>query len=581
MSNSGGGAKDGGAIDTNSTNFYRSMYHKEELAKQKFDDLQKLKENTKSLPPHVGHFMKKITHLLEKRSKKYGGTGHSILKGKLAKWDSMGYGYLTFESFKGLLYDLGFHKISMKEAKIVFDFYDAENIGKIRYRQLVHDACSGIRHYLSHPSTRSNNSFNDEENYETEFFKKAKTGKTPTMIERFKAKLFDTLMKKIAMKGGTIRSRIYEIFILWDRNLVDYLSIDDFRGAMRHLQLNLSLQEAKAVANYYAFERDPTKIAWKLLLADMTSNEGHYLSYPKTPTASERLANSVSERTDSYRSENYMFTGRPTLKPTNQLVEKWKIKVGESVKSRIIKSGDNCPAILEKYLRTWDIFLARKLPYDKFFGCIKQVGYIMTPDERIQVCKYYDTDNSGMVDYPVVLGDFQKLENSMLYHIEPSKSGRARAIAATVTSRVAIPKVLDKIHTKIRDAGEIAAKKFKVGDNKGKELLMGSCLRYDQKYQGKIKISDFKTMTSDLGISLTENEKRRLVSWYAVGDELNYRSMINAIYQLPVMSVSSSLLPDIDSRASAIAKEKSDIKRKFNKIVMKEQSLTKMKTKGA
>lgn len=275
--------------------------------------------SARALPPLARRFVKKLRRKLAVLVKRSGEYERILIRRAFLAWDADASGKLNARELVGAVKQLGL-SLSESEAREVVAAFDLRGEGEMTYQPVVEVVCEGVPHFTEIDEEVCTDAAAEESRLEgaraerglasaptpeedledekllSKLFTTRLSDQTPNVVvEEFKLALRKALERKVLHGGGTVESCLREAFLFWDGDASGELDVQEFRGAMKRVGLDLSRDAALQVVRYYdrngeAGKYENGEIHYKDIIDDVSRGVDHFLAHPSSSRGVESSA---------------------------------------------------------------------------------------------------------------------------------------------------------------------------------------------------------------------------------------------------------------------------------------------------
>ncbi|CAM9607524.1 unnamed protein product [Pylaiella littoralis] len=457
---------------------------------------------------------------------------------------------LNTKHFIGALSQMGV-PVTQQEAEEVMAHYSVEDAdtveAEIPIADLLNDAVKGAPGLLDDDQSVTGRLMGSSQSHrgvmETSETKKPVT----TMIKAFRAKLRELIDKRVRHVGGSPGHILKSLLLNWDTERNGALDNKQLRGALRTFNMRLSATQAAEVSRHYAKNGNEALGCDSMqLVEDVCGYDQGPFVYQTWKEASDQMGRgsdsssvATSGRENSHRNgdtsdrtqSSLHFTARPRKNLSNRLVDKFKLRLRDALEQTIKNKGGVSHAIIREAFLDWDTDASGKLNPRELVGALKRMGVRMTDDEANATVAYYDLDGTGEMSYELLCKEIEAMSHPMLSYIE--EVDVLSGLDQVVREPVAVKKALESIRAGVAVAARRAAESpDTLPPILGRDLLEGTCLRFDTQDNGVLGVDELRQIWRELKISLRKSETKALVAWFdrSTANRLHYADLCDAIF---------------------------------------------------
>ncbi|CAM9876571.1 unnamed protein product [Ectocarpus sp. 12 AP-2014] len=348
------------------------------------------------------------------------------------------------------------------------------------------------------------------------------------MIRAFRTKLQQVIDKRVKYAGGSPSRILKNLFLNWDTERIGALDTKQLRGALRTLNMRLSATQAKELTRFYAKNGDPAAGCDCMQLVDDVCgyDQGPFVhQLPKEQTdktggrdgsapvvASDgNPGNNTGEGSDRSHASLH-FTARPHEKPSNRVVDRFKVRLRDALEQTIKKKGGVSHAIIREAFLDWDADASGKLDPRELVGALKRMGVHASEDEANAVVEHYDLDGTGEMSYELLCKEIKTMSHPMLSYIEEVDvlNGLDRTVREPAVVKNAVERIRVGVTAAARRAAGSASTSLLMSP---RDLLEGTILRLDHQDSGLVGVDELRQVWRELKICLRTSETKAVVAW--------------------------------------------------------------------
>ena len=504
------------------------MAFKEHCKKEDFRHDQfyaaKTREFNRVLPLIILKFIGSIKRAVRQQMRTKGGTCYSIVRDLCLYWDADRSGKISVSELRGILRSLSLITTEEEEREII-RFYASEGDQiEMDYQDLLQDIQRGeptVIEYVTQEDElkkaknefyfeRVNRSFNE----------------CPKIVEQFVEVAQDYIATKMRNEGGTPHSIIRSLILQYDHDYSGGLNAIELQTAcIKSMKLQMSREQAEEIVKFYDL-RKTGQMQFDIFYPHVSSGTQPLLHYNvKTPRTLTKLRENLSK--------NPLITHEFNAKP-NKILEKFKIDVKLFLETKVKACGNSAKYWIFEAFHYWDPKGVKTLSnIDDIIGAARRLG-VEANDELGQILlNSYDRDNNGKMHYQILVDELTRDDahfisdaTTQIYMLEKHKSATAR-----------IPQSASRILIKFKTALEAYVRKSK-GNLFSRDILHGTCLRFDTNHTGKLSLQQLKQVCSELKLLNHTNDNENdediiaLISWFDTNGTktLDYNALTNQLY---------------------------------------------------
>jgi Ca2+-binding EF-hand superfamily protein len=348
------------------------------------------------MPSLVSQFIDAVRSVLHEKMRTDGGTELSHLRHAFLMFD---HDYSSALDVDELL--LSMHRnmglvISREQAEAVVKFYDRKNSGQMSYQLLLEDVIRGQPLLLQHPEITSRTLHSRRNKLKLNpFIPKPFIPFSNKIIERIKIKIRKELDQRIRYQGGSVKSWIRKAFMTWDPEYCGFITNwNDLQGAIRHLGVNITEEEAKVIMHAYdktsssssSTHSQSGKMDYNLFQQDLLKTDPTFLM-----DSTSFIKKDLNQMT---------ATGRT---PTNISMMIRKIRRGSEVYCRKSDGSIEPRDLLHGTLLRFDTSRTGKISIEDFIQAMNEIRVPLSRDEVRQLVLWFDSNGTERMDYSLLV----------------------------------------------------------------------------------------------------------------------------------------------------------------------------------
>jgi Ca2+-binding EF-hand superfamily protein len=498
---------------------------------------RRLREDTKSLPLNVMKFIGTLKKSVRHTMRYKGGTPYSIVRGLFLYWDADKSGKMSAAETFSVMKSLG-AKVSLEEcAEIVKYYSNNDATGEMDYKVFLQDLQTGEPTIISFVTKQEDE---ERDNNELRFEEvNDKFVKMPPTVLKFLEAVRTFLARKMRNEGGTPFQHIRQLFNFYDYDYSGGLLPSELATACRKkMLLSITLDQAKEIVDYYD-RKSVGEMGIERFLDDVCVDVKPILTFTElTPARIEAEKNSLQENP---------FIPKPFAAPTNKVLEKFKQDIKAVLVNKINKLGGSVSSWIREAFVYWDPGYTRKISkWDHLQGAAKRLGITITDDEAKVLIACYDRYHTGEMHYQFLADEIMKEDPNFLMD--------GKVVDKNFTPTTRCPPQVTNLLNQVKKAADAFAMKSS-GRLQARDILRGTCARFDPTHTGKIDISSFRNVAKELRVTTTlvkDADYSLMMKWFDTNGShtVDYNALIIQLYgsdvstealQLPKLKESNSL----------------------------------------
>lgn len=512
----------------------------EDRYRDKFLDRQ-MKIDLKKMPINILKFHGTLKRAVRKTIRTKGGTPFSIIRALFMYWGTGtgggGDGTLTTEGLRNCMNSLGV-KMSDAERLEVVLYYDSgkgSNPPTMAYDELLQDITRGEPTAIQ----TCDDSYLDGDDIEMRYEEIAdQYAIKPPVIREFIEATRNYIMNAMRVEGGTPYYHVRYLFQFFDYDLSNGLSPEELHtAAKKKMKLNINLAQAQEIVKFYD-RHNEGQMQYVDFLKDVQEGE---LSRPIL--AFKELTQEEVRQAKESLSKN-IFMPRPFKATVNRVLEEFKLALKRSLSKKISVQGGRFESWIREAFCEFDMSLTNKVAsLDSIKDIANKLGVSISSTEALTVRNSYDKHGTGEMHYLDFIKDMDLEDPHFL-----TVSGGGQEKAEHATSRT--PAQVAQVVARIKRAVDIFAKKS-ANVVSSRDVLYGTCLRYDTSRGGRLTQEQVHAVAAELGVPIRPDEVSALIEWFDSSSSrlLDFRSLVRQIYSGDDALTRTLTLPKLNKKA--------------------------------
>jgi Ca2+-binding EF-hand superfamily protein len=498
----------------------------------------------KKLPTNIMKFIGTLKRCVRRTIKKKGGTPYSIVRALFMYWGSGGEGpsgTLNGQQLGKCMSSLG---VVMSSAEIndVIAYYsslkDATTLAgaadhPMSYNELLADVIADEPTVLQYTGQK----YFDGDDIKERFTEHEDAyAHVPLIVKQFVEATQNYVMTMMRTQGGTPHYHVRELFNQFDYNQSSGLDASELQlAAKKKMKLTLTLDQARDVVKFYDRKRIG-QMSYDSFLGDIAKSTKPMLDFTEV-TADER-----QKAIDSL-SKNPLMP-KPFQPKPNRMLEDLKIRIRNTVEGKVGTKGGRLESWVTEAFRSYDKDFTQCLSnWKDVQGVMSKLGVQIEPEIASMLLRTFDVRQNGKMNYTLFIKDLVTEDSHFLQTVDVSPI----KVQPGVTSRT--PAGVAKTIQSIRNSCNVFARKSS-GALQARDLLYGTCLRFDTEKSGRIPPFAVMNVAKELSVGLQQDAVNALVDWFDTNatHTLDYNALTKQIYGSDVMN-SALQLPKLHKRA--------------------------------
>lgn len=512
------------------------------------------REDAKTLPVSIQKFIGTLKRAVRKIMRDKGGTPFSIVRALFMYWASSTDGTLTANDLKNVMNSLGVRMTDAERAEVV-EYYSSTTQkaaptvsrsveAQMSYMELLQDITRGEPTNIQEIGPNYFDCDDVELRYEEVG---DKYSVKPPVVQEFIEATRNYIMMAMRTEGGTPHYHVRFLFQFFDHDLSNGLNSKELQNASRKkMKLAMTETQAQQIVTFYD-RKSEGQMHYDVFLKDVTEGE---LSRPllsfKELTAHER------EETLRKLADN-KFIPRPFKANANRVLEEFKLSIKQALTKKIGKQGGRFASWILGAFREYDKGLSNKVgSWEIIRDIANRLGVAINRPTALTLICSYDKNNTGEMHYLDFIKDMDMEDPHFMAHtgaqirsgdvVGPNLFSSALAQAADTvelgntkgtiveskdTPTARCPVDVTRVVSRFAKAASIYAKKSALAIT-ARDLLFGTCLRYDTHRLGHLSVEQVQQVADELRVPLAAGDLSKLVCWFdskGTGRLLDYRSL--------------------------------------------------------
>jgi hypothetical protein len=174
-------------------------------------------------------------------------------------------------------------------------------------------------------------------------------------------------------------------------------------------------------------------------------------------------------------------------------------------------------------------------------GAAKRLGLTLPDEDARLLMKEYDARGNGTLDYNILIKD---VVASDPHFLEDATTLDTHSLEHDDRISSRAPKPATKGIERFRLAAGAYARKSG-GRLEPRDVLHGTCLRFDRRQEGRLDYNGVKSLCSELGVRLNELDLHTFIAWFDTNgsDCLDYNELVRQLYGDDVLTRPLKLPP--------------------------------------
>lgn len=241
------------------------------------------------------------------------------------------------------------------------------------------------------------------------------TREVPISVQKLIQTMKTNVHKIMRSKGGTPFSIIRQMFLYWDREKTGLISESVLRDCLVSLGVQISQSDIRDILHYYASFSSggnneslsgSVMMRYNDLLRDVSVGEAPLTTFIEPAQSDSRLR---------YEDKDDKFKVQPPI--VKDFIEAVRI----ATYKQMHKHGGTLHSHLRHAFMMSDFDYSNGLGHKEFINAMEHfLGLRVSPEQVVELFKYYDRSGTNEIDYSLILADVTKTGKSILQFDEPS-----------------------------------------------------------------------------------------------------------------------------------------------------------------
>jgi len=501
----------------------------------------------RTLPTNIQKFIGTLKRCVRKSIKKKGGTPYSIVRALFMYWGTGGTGpsgTLNAEQLSKCMTSLGV-VISASAIAEVVAYYSTPSIQaagggggvqQMSYDELLQDVSADEPTVIMD----TGNKYFDGDDIGVRFTEVEDAyAVKPLIVKQFVEATQNYVMTQMRVEGGTPHHHVRELFNRFDYNQSNGLDEEELQNAAKKkMKLNMTRDQAREVVKFYDRKRIG-QMNYDAFVVEISKGTKPMLDFTEI-TLAER------QKAMKSLSENPLMM-KPFQPKPNRLLEALKLRVRSSVEGMVGTRGGRLESWVSDAFHSYDkAFTLQLSSWEDLQGVMAKLGIPIDKDTSNMLLRAYDVRSNGMMHYSLFIKDLVSEDSHFLNTAEVSPVKVNQGVSARTPSHVA------KTIQMFKNSCNVYARKSG-GMLNARDLLYGTCLRFDSEKCGRIPPFAVMNVAKELGVPLNQDQVNSFVDWFDSNatHALDYNLLTKQIYGNDVMNAVLQL-PKLNKHAGRI-----------------------------
>ena len=496
----------------------------------------------KTMPTNIQKFIGTLKRCVRRAIKQKGGTPYSIVRSLFMYWGTGGSGpsgTLNAEQLSKCMQSLGI-VISSSAIDEVIDYYAATGISaassdakQMSYDELILDVTADEPTVIMD----TGNKYFDADDISVRFTEIEDAYVVmPTIVKHFVEATQNYVMNQMRVEGGTPHYHVRELFNRFDYNQSSGLDPTELqKAAQKKMKLNMTRDQAREVVKYYDRKRIG-QMSYEAFAAEIAKGTKPMLDF--TEITSEERQKAIQSL-----SVNPLMP-KPFQSKPNRVLEDLKLRLKALAEKAISTKGGSLESVISDAFRSYDKNFSQTLAkWQDIQGVMAKLSISIDRETALMLMRAYDVHSNGIMHYSLFIKEIVSEDSHFLNTVEFSPVKSHSSVSARTPASVA------KTIQMFKNSCNVYARKSG-GALHARDLLYGTCLRFDSDKCGRIPPFAVMNVARELNVAITEDQVHALVDWFDsnAAHALDYNLFTRQVYGTDVMN-SVLQLPKLNKSA--------------------------------
>lgn len=363
--------------------------------------------------------------------------------------------------------------------------------------------------------------------------------KSPTIL-RFLEAVRNYVAGKMRDEGGTPHQHLRHLFQFYDYDYSNGLDVKEIQMACRRkMKLQISEAQALEIVDFYD-RKQQGQICYDYFVDDVCRDVKPILTFTDlTPRGIAAAKKSL---------DTNPFIPKPFKAPKNRILEKFKQDVKIALVNKVNKLGGSAASWIRDAFVFWDPMYTRKISsQEQLIGVAKRLGVTISGEDAGVLMKCFDVYGTGEMHYEYLTQEIMREDPHFLTTV------RGYIDSSSTTSRTpafvqdCIQKIVKGVSKFVKHSG---------GAVQPRDILHGTCLRYDSERTGRISVDQLRDALAQLRVHVSAAQVVELGKWFDSdgSQRIDFNALVRQIYGSDV-TTERLVLPKLkeNPRASAVS----------------------------
>jgi len=507
-------------------------------------ELKKIRQH-KTLPTNIQKFIGTLKRCVRKTIRNKGGTPYSIVWSLFMYWGTGGSGpsgTLNAEQLSRCMASMGV-VISTSAIDEVIAYYSTPSVQttgsgvqQMSYEELLQDVTA------DEPTVTmdTGGKYFDGDDIAERFTEVEDAyAVQPLIVKQFIEATQNYVMTQMRVEGGTPHHHVRELFNRFDYNQSNGLDEEELQtAAKKKMKLNMTRDQARDVIKFYDRKRTG-QMKYDAFVLEISKGTKPMLDFTEI-TLAER------QKAMKSLSANPLMP-KPFQPKPNRALEALKLRLRSSVEAKVGVKGGRLESWVSDAFHSYDkAFTLQLSSWQDVQGVMAKLGIPIDRDTASMLLRTYDVRSNGVMHYALFIKDLVSEDSHFLNTVEVSPVKMHPGVSARTPSHVS------KTIQMFKNSCNVYERKSG-GALKARDLLYGTCLRFDAEKCGRIPPFAVMNVAKELNVPLTQDQVNEFVDWFDSNatHALDYNLLTKQIYGNDVMNAVLQL-PKLNKHAGRV-----------------------------
>jgi len=499
--------------------------------------LRRSKMDTKSLPINIQKFIGTLKRSVRTTMRYKGGTPFSIVRNLFLYWGAGSAastdGSLNSAQLKQCMDSLGVHMTDEERAEVVAYYDSGKGTNEMSYNELLEDIMLGEPTAIQMSEKEYFEGGDIQQRFEDvdDAFKVM-----PKTVKQFIEATQNYVMLAMRTEGGTPYYHVRYLFQFFDYDLSNGLNAQELcTAAKKKMKFACTLEQAAEIVRYYDRKREG-QMTYNEFLKDVTAGTQPILAFVDI-TAEQVRATKAALSVNP-------FMPKPFQAAPNKILEQFKQKVKNNLDIKVKAHGGRLDSWIKEAMMTWDTKCTKKISnWRDLQGAAQRLGVSINEEEALCLMRSYDKFHTGEMHYLDFIQDMMNDDPHFLANV----ASAPEALPATARMPSRVKKTIGRFERALQ-AFVVKSK----GGLEARDLLYGTCLRFDTSRSGRCNNEEVQKVAKELlGERMSEKDTIELIDWFDTNatKTLDYNAFSRQLFRGDDVMTRSLTLPRLSKLA--------------------------------